>query len=102
MYGSRVRAPNDSLKPGFSVESLGFFSRFGAKHAPLRLTKGQPERRGGPDVTVVTPSAAALFGADTAFCDKERPRIGGEEGGRGMGGIMQRFLRAFNRVGGKC
>ena len=72
-----------------------FFSRFGAKHAPLRLTKGQPERRGGPDVTVVTPYAAALFGADTAFCDKERPRIGGEEGGRGMGGDNATFPPSF-------
>ena len=95
MYGSRVRAPNDSLKPGFSVESLGFFSRFGAKHAPLRLTKGQPERRGGSDVTVVTPYAAALFGADTAFCDREGPRIGGEEGGRGMGGDNATFPPSF-------
>ena len=96
MYGSRVRAPNDSLKPGFSVESLGFFRVLGAKYAPLRLTKGQFERRGGPDVTVVPPYAAALFGADAALFVIRRPWIDGEE--RGDGGVtMQHFLRAFTQ-----
>lgn len=94
MYGSRVRAPNDSLKPGFSVESLGFFRVLGAKYAPLRLTKGQFERRGGPDVTVVPPYAAALFGADAALFVIRRPWIDGEERG-GWGGNNATFPPSF-------